>query len=201
MSQSRPPPYTPIGYALRFSLVSPPDPTLYSLRHYEIPFRNEPVNVGIPTDRYSLAGVTSGQQCSGRVYTQWFLRGGRKAEPPKCRAATDRRQYREGRDAFLRAAGKLPARLGPQAAGSWRTLRRLTPVLEVAAMLTSCARGDGIDLAAMMADHNCEQAGYQLGTPPYADCRTELARRADAAAMQAYYRRQQIGSLQFRYVQ
>jgi hypothetical protein len=41
----------------------------------------------------------------------------------------------------------------------------------------------------MMADHNCEQAGYQLGTPQYADCRMEeLARRADAnaAAMQAF---------------
>jgi hypothetical protein len=32
--------------------------------------------------------------------------------------AADCRQYREGRDAFLRAAGKLPARLGPQVAGS-----------------------------------------------------------------------------------
>jgi hypothetical protein len=85
--------------------------------------------------------------------------------------------------------------------GAGAPLRRLTPVLVMAAMLTGCARGDGIDLAAMMADHNCEQGGYQLGTPPYADCRTELARRADAAAMQAYYRRQQIGSLQFRYVQ
>ncbi len=34
----------------------------------------------------------------------------------------------------------------------------------------------------MTADHNCEQAGYQLGTPQYADCRMELARRADANA-------------------
>jgi hypothetical protein len=34
----------------------------------------------------------------------------------------------------------------------------------------------------MMADHNCEQAGYQLGTPQYADCRMELARRAEANA-------------------
>jgi hypothetical protein len=174
---------------LRFSLVSPPASTLYSLRHYEIPFQNEPVNVGFQTDRYSLAGVTSGQQCSSRVYTQWFLRGGRKAEPPKYLDAADRRQCREGDDAFLRAAGKLPARLGPQAAGSWRPLRRLTPVLVVAAMLTGCARG-GIDLAAMMADDNCEQGGYQLGTPQYADCRMELA-PGPTLAMQAYYQCQQ----------
>jgi hypothetical protein len=66
--------------------------------------------------------------------------------------------------------------------------------LVVAATLTGCARAGGIGLEAMMADHNCEQAGYQLGTPQYADCRMELARRADAnaAAMQAYYQRQRL---------
>jgi hypothetical protein len=44
-------------------------------------------------------------------------------------------------------------------------------------MLVGCARDGGIDLEAMMADHNCERPGYQLGTPQYADCRMELARR------------------------
>jgi hypothetical protein len=84
-------------------------------------------------------------------------------------------------------AGKRPARLGPRAAGGWRTLRWLMPVLVAAAMLTRCARDGGIGLEAMMADHNCEQAGYQLGIPQCADCRMELARRADAAAVPAYY--------------
>jgi hypothetical protein len=65
----------------------------------------------------------------GQVVTRWFLRGGRKTEPPKYLDATERRQYRAGRDAFLRAAGKLPTRLGPHATASWRTLRRLAPVL------------------------------------------------------------------------
>jgi hypothetical protein len=54
----------------------------------------------------------------------------------------DRRLYRAGRDAFLRAAGKLPARL--TTAVSWRALRQLPPTLLVAATLAGCARGGGI---------------------------------------------------------
>jgi hypothetical protein len=62
----------------------------------------------------------------------------------------------------------------------------------VASALAGCARGGGIGLEAMVADHNCEEAGYQLGTPEYAACRMELTHRADAnaAAMQAFYARQ-----------
>jgi hypothetical protein len=117
---------------------------------------------------------------------------GRRTEPPTYLDRAERRQYRAGREAFLRSAGKLPARLGPQTAASWHALRRLTPVVLVAATLAGCARGGGIGLEAMLADHNCEQAGYQLGTPQYAACRMELARRADAnaAAMRAFYFRQ-----------
>ena len=66
----------------------------------------------------------------GSVQTRWFLRGSRKAEAPLYLDAANRRQYRAGRDAFLSAVGKLPARLGP--AASWRTLRRLAPALLVA---------------------------------------------------------------------
>ena len=65
---------------------------------------------------------------SGRVQTRWFLRGGRKTEPPKYLDAADRRQYRDRRDAFLRVAGKLPTRLEPGAARSLGTLRRYPPV-------------------------------------------------------------------------
>jgi hypothetical protein len=65
----------------------------------------------------------------GSVQTRWFLRGGRKTEPPLYLDAADRRQYRAGRDAFLRAAGcfdKLST------APSWRTLRRLAPAAAAA---------------------------------------------------------------------
>ena len=96
---------------------------------------------------------------------------------PKYLDAADRRQYRAGRVAFLRAAGQLPGRLGPQAA-TWRAVQRLAPVLLVASVLAGCARGGGIGLEAMMADHNCEAAGYQLGTPQYTACRMELARQS-----------------------
>ncbi len=68
---------------------------------------------------------------NGRVLTRWFLRGSRKTEPPKYLDAADRKQYRAGRDAFLRAVDKLPARL--PIGSSWRVLRRIAPVLLVAA--------------------------------------------------------------------
>jgi hypothetical protein len=59
--------------------------------------------------------------------------------------------------------------------------------------LTGCARGGGIGLEAMLADHNCEAAGYQLGTPEYANCRMALHQQSaiNNAAAQAYYQRQQ----------
>jgi hypothetical protein len=67
---------------------------------------------------------------SGGVETRWFLNNGRRTEPPKYLDAADRKQYRAGRDAFLRAAGKVRARL--PTGSTWRTLRRLAPVLVVA---------------------------------------------------------------------
>jgi hypothetical protein len=85
----------------------------------------------------------------GRVQTQWFLRSGRKTEPPKYLDAADRRQYRAGRDAFLRAANKLSVRLGPQAARSWRALRRLAPLLLVAAGAAVILSGYAIQRAAV----------------------------------------------------
>jgi hypothetical protein len=65
--------------------------------------------------------------------------------------------------------------------------------LVVAATLTGCARGGGIGLEAMIADQQCEQAGYEVGTPEYANCRRALYQQSaiNAAAMQAYYQRQQ----------
>jgi hypothetical protein len=69
----------------------------------------------------------------------------------------------------------------------------IAAAVSLASVLTGCARGGGIGLEAMLADHNCEQAGYQLGTPQYGACRAELGRQAaiNNAAMQAYYQRQQ----------
>jgi hypothetical protein len=42
----------------------------------------------------------------GSVQPQWYLGNGRRTEAPKYLAARERRQYRAGREAFLRAAGK-----------------------------------------------------------------------------------------------
>jgi hypothetical protein len=46
----------------------------------------------------------------------------------------------------------------------------------LAMLLAGCARGGGIGLEAKLADHNCEQAAYQPGTPHDAACPMELAR-------------------------
>jgi hypothetical protein len=129
----------------------------------------------------------------GRVEARWFDSHGRKIKPPHYLDAADRRQYRAGREAFLRGANKLSVRLGPQAARSWRALRRIAPVLVVAAAVAGCARGGGIGLEAMIADQQCEQAGYEIGTPEYANCRMALHQQSaiNAAAMQAYYQHQQ----------
>jgi hypothetical protein len=123
---------------------------------------------------------------TGKVVTTW------RPKTPLYLNRADRRQYRAGRDAFLRAAGKLPAWLGPQPATSWRALRRIAPSLAVAATLAGCARGGGIGLEAMVADNLCEQRGFHLGTPEYANCRNEIAyqRGIVNAQMQAYYQRQ-----------
>jgi hypothetical protein len=43
---------------------------------------------------------------NGSVQTQWYLGNCRRTEATKYLAARERRQYRAGRDAFLRAAGK-----------------------------------------------------------------------------------------------
>ena len=61
------------------------------------------------------------------------------------------------------------------------------------ATLAGCARGGGISLEAMVADHNCEQAGYQVGTQEYANCQMAAQRQSaiNIAVMQAYYQRQQ----------
>ena len=65
--------------------------------------------------------------------------------------------------------------------------------MAIAALLAGCARGGGIGLEAMVADSRCEQRGFHLGTPEYANCRAQIAyqRGMVNAGMLAYYQRQQ----------
>jgi len=133
---------------------------------------------------------------SGSVQTRWFLRGGRKTEPPKYLDAADRRQYRAGRDAFLRRAGKSPARL-PTGSTSWRALRRLAPALLVAAAVAGCMTAqERMAQVNAAQDATCRHWGLKFGTPEYANCRMELNRQQQAremaadAEMQAMYARQ-----------
>jgi len=102
---------------------------------------------------------------AGKIRTTWF----RRADPPKYLNRAEREQYQAGRAAFL---GELP-KVGETVDQSTTMKGRKTAFLAiaVAALLAGCARGGGMGLEAMLADHNCEQAGYQLGTPQYAACR------------------------------
>lgn len=70
---------------------------------------------------------------------------------------------------------------------------RIIIALALGLMLAGCARGGGIGLEAMLQDSQCQQLGFQLGTPEYANCRMNLQQQAAAnnAAMQAYYQHQQ----------
>jgi hypothetical protein len=63
----------------------------------------------------------------------------------------------------------------------------------LASVLAGCARGGGIGLEAMVADSTCEQQGFHLGTPEYANCRAQIAyqRGIVNAEMQARLVRQQ----------
>jgi hypothetical protein len=120
----------------------------------------------------------------GTVLAKWL------PETPKYLNKDERAQYQAGRAAFL---DQLP---GTGRTGNRAETMKSHPsaflAIAVAALLTGCARGGGIGLEAMLADHNCEQAGYQLGTPQYAACRMELGRRANAnaAVMMDFYARQ-----------
>jgi len=98
--------------------------------------------------------------------------------------------YQAGRAAFL---GQLTnvGETGDQSA-TMKGRKTALLAIAIAVLLTGCARAGGIGLEAMLADHNCEQAGYQLGRPQYAACRMELSRQLamNAAAMQDFYFRQ-----------
>jgi hypothetical protein len=124
---------------------------------------------------------------AGEVLATWF----RRAEPPKYLNKAEREQYQAGRTAFL---GQLP-NVGETGTSAARMKSHTSAFLAiaVAALLAGCARGGGIGLEAMLADRNCEQAGYQLGTPEYADCRAQIAyqRGMVNAEMQARLQRQQ----------
>src|SRR5215831_17184544 len=108
----------------------------------------------------------------GKVVTVWF----RRAEPPKYLSRAEREQYEAGRAAFLAQLSKDGETGDRSATMKGRKMAFLA--IALAALLAGCARGGGIGLEAMLADHNCEQAGYQLGSPQYAACRTALSRQS-----------------------
>jgi hypothetical protein len=103
----------------------------------------------------------------------------------------ERRQYQAGRAAFL---DQLPeSGQAGNGAATMKSRKSAFLAIAVAALLTGCARGGGIGLEAIVADGLCEQQGFHLGTPEYANCRAGIAyqRGMVNAEMQARLQRQQ----------
>jgi hypothetical protein len=122
----------------------------------------------------------------GTVLAKWT------PETPKYLNKEERAQWQAGLTTFLNTLVKDDPQPSSSVNGSTTRVKNLLCLIMAVGLLAGCARGGGIGLEAMLADHNCEQAGYQLGTPQYANCRMELSRRSaiNAAAMQAFYARQ-----------
>jgi hypothetical protein len=121
----------------------------------------------------------------GTVLAKWM------PETPKYLKKDEREQWQAGLTAFLDSLIKDAPRPDRSLNGT-TVVKHLLGLIMAVGLLAGCARGGGIGLEAMLADHNCEQAGYQLGTPQYAACRMELSRQSamNAAAMQGFYQRQ-----------
>jgi hypothetical protein len=123
----------------------------------------------------------------GTVLAKWL------PETPKYLNKDERAQWQAGLTTFLNSLIKDDPQPDRRNNGSAARVKNLLCLIMAAGLLAGCARGGGIGLQAMVADYNCEQAGYQLGTPEYAQCRMALHQQSaiNAAAMQAYYQRQQ----------
>ena len=121
----------------------------------------------------------------GTVLAKWL------PETPKYLNKAERAQWQAGLTAFLDSLIK-DAPPPDRSLNGTTVVKHLLGLIMAVGLLAGCARGGGIGLEAMLADHNCEQAGYRLGTPEYANCRMALHQQSamNAAAMQAFYQRQ-----------
>jgi len=77
----------------------------------------------------------------------------------------ERAQWQAGLTTFLNSLIKDDPQPDRGTNRSMARVKNLLCLTMVAGLLTGCARGRGIGLEAMVADYNCEQAGYRLGTP------------------------------------
>src|SRR5258708_1857314 len=120
----------------------------------------------------------------GTVLAEWH------PETPKYLNKEERAQWQAGLTAFLDSLVKDDPQ--PDHRKGTTRVKNMLCLIMATALLAGCARGGGIGLQAMLADYNCEQAGYQLGTPEYAACRSQIAYHQGMvnAAMQAQLARQ-----------
>jgi hypothetical protein len=118
----------------------------------------------------------------GTVLAEWH------PETPKYLNKEERAQWRAGLTTFLDNLVKDDPPSGNET--TW--VKNLLCLIMATALLAGCARGGGIGLQAMLADSSCEQQGFTLGTPEYAQCRAQIAYHQGMvnAAMQAQLARQ-----------
>jgi hypothetical protein len=122
----------------------------------------------------------------GTVLAKWM------PETPKYLNKDEREQWQAGLTAFLDSLIKDAPRPDRSLNGT-TVVKHLLGLIMAVGLLAGCARGGGIGLEAMLADSTCEQQGFHLGTPEYANCRAQIAyqRGIVNAEMQARLQRQQ----------
>jgi hypothetical protein len=122
----------------------------------------------------------------GTVLAKWT------PETPKYLNKDERAQWQAGLTTFLNSLIKDDPRPSSSVNGSTARVKNLLCLIMAAGLLAGCARGGGIGLEAMLADSTCEQQGFHLGTPEYANCRGQIAYQQGMvnAAMQAQLRRE-----------
>jgi hypothetical protein len=120
----------------------------------------------------------------GTVLAKWM------PETPKYLNKEERAQWQAGLTAFLDSLVKDDPQ--PDHRKGTTRVKNMLCLIMATALLTGCARGGGIGLEAIVADGQCEQQGFHLGTPEYANCRAQIAyqRGMVNAAMQAQLQRE-----------
>jgi hypothetical protein len=119
----------------------------------------------------------------GTVLAKWT------PETPKYLNKNERAQWQAGLTTFLDSLIKEAPQLDHRSNRSTTWVKNPLCLIMAADLLTGC----GIGLEAIVADGLCEQRGFRLETPEYANCRAQIAYHQGMvdAEMQARLQRQQ----------
>jgi hypothetical protein len=94
----------------------------------------------------------------GTVLAKWA------PETPKYLNKDERAQWQAGLTAFLNSLIRNDPQPDRRINGNTARVKNLLCLIMAAGLLVGCARGGGIGLEAIVADGQCEQQGFHLGT-------------------------------------